>query len=80
VTTPQIYVIDSADKKRMEETGEELGQLLEEDKLSEVPVLIYANKQVPTSFLTSLQRLVLMALPCILQARLHRCCSHLGGE
>jgi 50S ribosomal subunit-associated GTPase HflX len=44
--TPQIYVIDSADKKRMEETGEELGQLLEEDKLSEVPVLIYANKQV----------------------------------
>jgi ADP-ribosylation factor family len=30
----------------MEETGEELGQLLEEDKLSEVPVLIYANKQV----------------------------------
>jgi GTPase SAR1 family protein len=41
----QIYVIDSADKRRMEETGEELGQLLEEDKLSEVPVLIYANKQ-----------------------------------
>jgi ADP-ribosylation factor-like protein 3 len=39
-------VIDSADKKRMEETGEELGQLLEEDKLAEVPVLIYANKQV----------------------------------
>ncbi|KAG5190717.1 ARL3, ARF-like ras superfamily GTPase [Tribonema minus] len=44
-TDALIYVIDSADKRRMEETGEELGQLLEEDKLSEVPVLIYANKQ-----------------------------------
>ncbi|CAM9600254.1 unnamed protein product [Chrysoparadoxa australica] len=44
-TDALIYVIDSADKKRMDETGEELGQLLEEDKLAGVPVLIYANKQ-----------------------------------
>ena len=28
-----IYVIDSADRRRMEETGVELGQLLEEDKV-----------------------------------------------
>ena len=41
----QIYVIDSADKKRFEETGEELSELLEEDKLANVPVLIFANKQ-----------------------------------
>lgn len=40
-----IYVIDSADKKRFEETGEELCELLEEEKLAAVPVLIYANKQ-----------------------------------
>lgn len=40
-----IYVIDSADKKRFEETGEELLELLEEEKLANVPVLIYANKQ-----------------------------------
>jgi len=40
-----IYVIDSADKKRFEETGEELSELLEEDKLAHVPVLIFANKQ-----------------------------------
>ena len=40
-----IYVIDSADRRRMEETGIELGQLLEEEKLAGVPVLIFANKQ-----------------------------------
>ena len=41
----QIYVIDSSDSKRMEETGVELSQLLCEDKLAEVPLLVYANKQ-----------------------------------
>ena len=29
----------------MEETGVELGQLLEEDKLAGIPLLIFANKQ-----------------------------------
>lgn len=43
--TLQIYVIDSADKRRMEETGVELQQLLDEEKLSHVPLLIMANKQ-----------------------------------
>ncbi|XP_004370145.2 LOW QUALITY PROTEIN: ADP-ribosylation factor-like protein 3 [Trichechus manatus latirostris] len=40
-----IYVIDSADRKRFEETGQELAELLEEEKLSCVPVLVFANKQ-----------------------------------
>jgi len=40
-----IYVIDSSDKKRLEETGEELRALLEEDKLAGVPLLVMANKQ-----------------------------------
>jgi len=40
-----IYVIDSADRGRFEETGLELGELLEEPKLAGVPVLIFANKQ-----------------------------------
>ncbi|KAA0201102.1 GTP-binding ADP-ribosylation factor, partial [Fasciolopsis buskii] len=45
-TTPtQIYVIDSADKKRFEETGEELSELLAEDKLVGVPFIVFANKQ-----------------------------------
>lgn len=34
-----------ADRRRVEETGIELGQLLEEEKLTHVPVLIFANKQ-----------------------------------
>ena len=41
----QVYVIDSADRRRVEETGVELGQLLDEEKLAHVPVLIFANKQ-----------------------------------
>lgn len=41
---PQIYVIDSADRKRMGETGVELGQLLDEEKLDGIPLLVFANK------------------------------------
>ncbi|XP_014769555.1 ADP-ribosylation factor-like protein 3 isoform X2 [Octopus bimaculoides] len=40
-----IYVIDSSDKKRFEETGEELLELMEEEKLNGVPLLVFANKQ-----------------------------------
>ena len=44
-TDALIYVIDSADKNRVEETGEELSQLLEEDQMNGVPLLVLANKQ-----------------------------------
>ncbi|XP_046543375.1 ADP-ribosylation factor-like protein 3 [Haliotis rubra] len=40
-----LYVIDSSDKKRFEETSEELKELLEEEKLSGVPLVVFANKQ-----------------------------------
>ncbi|XP_071488280.1 ADP-ribosylation factor-like protein 3 [Diadema setosum] len=40
-----IYVIDSSDTKRFEETGEELAHLLEEEQLRGVPLLVFANKQ-----------------------------------
>ena len=40
-----IYVIDAADRRRMEEAGIELQQLLDEELLAGVPLLIYANKQ-----------------------------------
>lgn len=40
-----IFVIDSADKRRLEETGVELNRLLHEPKLARVPLLILANKQ-----------------------------------
>lgn len=38
-------MIDSADRRRMEETSVELQQLLDEEKLSHVPLLVLANKQ-----------------------------------
>ena len=44
-TDALIYVIDSADRKRMEETAVELQQLLDEERLSHVPLLVMANKQ-----------------------------------
>uniref|UniRef100_A0A7S1T9G5 ADP-ribosylation factor-like protein 3 n=1 Tax=Tetraselmis chuii TaxID=63592 RepID=A0A7S1T9G5_9CHLO len=44
-TNGLVYVIDSADRKRLEEGGEELAQLLEEDQLAAVPLLVFANKQ-----------------------------------
>ncbi|KAI6659937.1 ADP-ribosylation factor-like protein 3 isoform X1 [Oopsacas minuta] len=40
-----IYVIDSTDEKRFLETSQELYNLLEEDKLANVPLFIFANKQ-----------------------------------
>mmetsp|Transcript_4479 Transcript_4479/g.14597 ORF Transcript_4479/g.14597 Transcript_4479/m.14597 type:complete len:126 (-) Transcript_4479:407-784(-) len=44
-TDALVYVIDSADRKRMEETGIELSLLLEEEKMNGVPLLVLANKQ-----------------------------------
>jgi len=40
-----IYVIDSSDRRRLEESGQELRELLAEDKLAAIPLLIFANKQ-----------------------------------
>jgi ADP-ribosylation factor-like protein 3 len=40
-----IYVIDSADTRRIEETAVELQQLLDEERLGSAPLLIMANKQ-----------------------------------
>uniref|UniRef100_H3BAE0 ADP-ribosylation factor-like protein 3 n=1 Tax=Latimeria chalumnae TaxID=7897 RepID=H3BAE0_LATCH len=40
-----IYVVDSTDEKRFEETGQELAELTEEEKLNGVPLLVFANKQ-----------------------------------
>jgi len=44
-TQALVYVIDSTDRRRLDETGEELSTLMEEEKLAGVPVLIFANKQ-----------------------------------
>jgi ADP-ribosylation factor-like protein 3 len=44
-TDALIYVVDSADKRRVEETGIALAELIAEEKLAGVPVLVFANKQ-----------------------------------
>ena len=44
-TDALVYVIDSADSRRLEETSVELSQLLDEERLVGVPLLVYANKQ-----------------------------------
>ena len=40
-----IYVIDSSDQERLEETGKELYNILQQIELSDIPLVIYANKQ-----------------------------------
>uniref|UniRef100_A0A7S1F4A0 ADP-ribosylation factor-like protein 3 n=1 Tax=Noctiluca scintillans TaxID=2966 RepID=A0A7S1F4A0_NOCSC len=40
-----VYVIDSADSRRLEESGAELKELLAEDLLAGIPLLVFANKQ-----------------------------------
>ena len=38
-------MVDSTDRRRLDETSEELGFLLEEEKLAGIPVMVFANKQ-----------------------------------
>merc|ERR1712217_579380 len=40
-----VYVIDSSDTRRLEESGLELKELLGDDKLGGIPLLAFANKQ-----------------------------------
>eukprot|EP01134_Creolimax_fragrantissima_P007637 CFRG7637T1 len=54
-----IYVVDSNDRERIEESREELSRMLAEDELRDSVLLVFANKQdlpsaVPVSELTDL--------------------------
>lgn len=40
-----VYVIDSSDLERVEESAEALNGLMDEDKLRDAKILVYANKQ-----------------------------------
>merc|ERR1711998_182744 len=44
-TDALVYVIDSSDRRRMQESGQELNELIQEDKLGGIPLLVFANKQ-----------------------------------
>ena len=43
-TDALVYVVDSADKKRFEEARNELTTLINDEKLANVPCLVFANK------------------------------------
>ncbi|KAG5891568.1 hypothetical protein JTB14_015835 [Gonioctena quinquepunctata] len=60
-----IYVVDCADKKRLEETGIELYELLGDDKLRNVPLLVYANKQDLPDSLSAAELAKTLGLPTI---------------
>jgi GTPase SAR1 family protein len=45
-TNAIVFVVDSNDRDRIGEAGEELNSLLDSDELKECPLLVYANKQV----------------------------------
>jgi ADP-ribosylation factor-like protein 1 len=44
-TDAVIYVVDSADKDRVETSKEELHAMLEEEELKDAALLVFANKQ-----------------------------------
>ena len=59
-----VYMVDSADKRRMDEAAEELKELMEDETLSGVPVLIFANKQVGIPALPAARENQPRAWPC----------------
>ncbi|CAH1259256.1 ARL3 [Branchiostoma lanceolatum] len=75
-----VYVIDSADRKRFEETGEELAELLEEDKLAGVPMLIFANKQDLFNAATATEISDGLGLGSIRRTWQIQACSAMSGE
>ncbi|KAG3085750.1 hypothetical protein PI124_g18392 [Phytophthora idaei] len=80
-TDALIYVIDSADRRRLEETGMELVTLLEEEKLSNVPILVFANKQDLLNALPSSEISTALNLATIRDRTWHiQACSAKTGE
>ncbi|KAF1317392.1 Adp-ribosylation factor family, partial [Globisporangium splendens] len=76
-----IYVIDSADRRRLEETGMELVTLLEEEKLANVPILVSSNKQDLLNALPSSEISTALNLATIRDRTWHiQACSAKTGE
>jgi ADP-ribosylation factor-like protein 3 len=44
-TNALVYVVDSADRRRVAECSQELASLLADEMLAGIPLLIFANKQ-----------------------------------
>jgi len=81
-TDALLYVIDSSDKARVEESGNELNVLLETEELAGVPLLVFANKQDIEGALTAKKLTELMQLGNIRDRnwQIHACSAHVKDE
>ncbi|ELR17337.1 ADPribosylation factor, putative [Acanthamoeba castellanii str. Neff] len=76
-----VWVVDSADKRRLEDCRAELGQLLLEEKLSGASLLVYANKQDIKGALSHDDIAQVLGLHDINQRHWHiQSCSAVTGE
>ncbi|KAJ7519789.1 hypothetical protein O6H91_20G055500 [Diphasiastrum complanatum] len=76
-----IYVVDCVDRRRIIEAGEELMQILEEEKLEKVPLLVFANKQDSVFALPANELAITMGLFTFLNRSWHmQACSAMTRE
>jgi len=76
-----VYVIDSSDRRRLQESGQELKELLSEDKLGGVPLLVFANKQDFLQAAPTVEICTTLDLPSIKDRKWTiQACSAKGGD
>ncbi|EOD09306.1 ARL3b, ARF-like GTPase, partial [Emiliania huxleyi CCMP1516] len=76
-----VYMVDSADKRRMDEAAEELKELMEDETLSGVPVLIFANKQDLLNAATAAEIMKSLEITAIKDRWVHiQACSAKTGD
>jgi ADP-ribosylation factor-like protein 3 len=76
-----VYMIDSADQRRVDEAAEELTSLLEAEELAGVPLLIFANKQDLLNAMTASKVMEELDVTAIKDRWVHvQACSAKTGE
>ena len=76
-----VYVVDSADKRRLEETGVELQALLADEKLASAPLLVFANKMDLATALSANDISTALTLHTIRDRKWHiQACSAKSGD
>jgi ADP-ribosylation factor-like protein 3 len=76
-----IYVVDAADRRRLEETGLELQTLLADEKLAKAPLLVFANKMDLATALSARDITEALTLEGVRDRQWHiQACSAKTGE
>merc|ERR1711862_1006754 len=76
-----IYVIDSSDTRRLEESSQELKELLSNNSLQGIPLLVFANKQDPQGAVSAEEITKCMMLTGISDRTWFiQACSAMSGE